>query len=52
VFFGEWDIRNFPIPLGHWKYVGAYGIRPDDQTWGDKMGGNAFGGMGERAIHK
>lgn len=35
---------RFPIPLGHWKYVGAYGIRPDDQTWGDGMGGMRFGG--------
>jgi len=60
-FLGEWAnaIRpykmgqtQFPIQLGRGRYVGAYGIRPDGQTWGDKMGGMHFGGMGERGIHK
>jgi|GEM_PF-2577204 len=35
---------RFSIPLGRGKYVGAYGIRPDDQTWGDGMGRMHFGG--------
>ena len=46
MFFGGMGQMRFPIPLGHWKYVGAYGIRPDDQTWGDGNGGNAFFGKG------